>query len=206
MKLQGMVMPGYRVYEYMLILNPHEDLLNRITSLRDEFNKEFQVEKGLGGKPNLGIAQFMQYEMKEQAIVKKLHLIAMGYPPFKVELKDYGSFPSHTVYINVTSKLPVQNLVKEIKTETQALMKLNNETKPHFFQEPHITIAMKLKPWQYEKGWLAYSHKNFTSRFIGDSMLLLKRQQGEKGWQISERFDFQNLPVSISAKQGDLFS
>ena len=28
-------------------------------------------------------------------------------------------FPSHTIYINITSKVPVQNLVKQIRSETQ---------------------------------------------------------------------------------------
>ena len=76
----------------------------------------------------------------------------MGYHPFKVELKDFGSFPSHTIYINVTSKLPIQNLVKRSAQDAQRLMKLNDENKPHFIMEPYIAIGRKLKPWQYEKG------------------------------------------------------
>jgi 2'-5' RNA ligase len=127
----------------------------------------------------------------------------LGYPPFKVELKDFGSFPSHTIYINVTSKVPVQGLVKEIRSEAQRLMKLNDENKPHFILEPHLTIARKLKPWQYEKGWLEYSNKNFTGRFIADSMALLKRPVGEMKYTTVMRFALQNLPVST--KQGELF-
>jgi len=205
MKLQGQTLPGYRIYEYMLILNPHEDLRDRIAQIRKEFNDEFMVEKGLGSAPNLGIVNFMQYAFKEESIIKRLKRIAMTYTPFKVELKDFGSFPTHTIYLNVISKLQVQDLVKEVRTQTQALMKLNNETKPHFFQEPHITVAMKLKPWQYEKGWLEYSNKQFTSRFIADAMLLLKRPEGEKSWQIAARLEFQNLHIPVT-KQGELFS
>lgn len=69
--------------------------------------------------------------------------------------------------------------------------------------EPHLTIARKLQPWQYEKGWLEFSHKYFTGRFIADAMLLLKRPVGEMKYEIVKRFEFQNLPVST--KQGDLF-
>jgi 2'-5' RNA ligase len=126
----------------------------------------------------------------------------MGYYAFKVELKDFGSFPSHTIYINVTTKEPVRNLVKQMRP-FQQLMKLNNDNKPHFIDEPHLTIARKLLPWQYEKGWLEYSHKHFTGRFIADSMLLLRRQVGDKPYQILQRFEFMNLPVNT--KQGDLF-
>jgi 2'-5' RNA ligase len=123
-------------------------------------------------------------------------------------LKNFGSFPSHTIYIAVTSKIPVQNLVKEIRSEGQRLMKLNEDNKPHFIIEPHLTIARKLVPWQYEKGWLEYSHKHFTGRFIADSMVLLKRPAVESDsyrtkYHIAERFSFQNLPVTT--KQGELF-
>jgi hypothetical protein len=99
--------------------------------------------------------------------------------------------------------MPVQNLVKEIRSQAQRLMKLNDDNKPHFIMEPHIPIARKLLPWQYEKGWLEYSNKHFTGRFIADGMLLLKRPVGEMKYQIVERFQFQNLPVVT--KQGELF-
>ena len=100
----------------------------------------------------------------------------MGYHPVKIELKDYGSFPSHTIYINITSKVADTESGKTDPTETQQLMKLNDDNKPHFIMEPHLTIARKLLPWQYEKGWLEYSHRHFTGRFIADAMLLLKRR------------------------------
>jgi hypothetical protein len=83
-------------------------------------------------------------------------------------------------------------------------MKLDKDNKPHFIDEPNLIIARKLLPWQFEKGWQEYSHKSFTGRFIADSMLLLKRRQGDKAWQIAERFAFQNLPVAI--RQGELFA
>jgi 2'-5' RNA ligase len=139
----------------------------------------------------------------EERIVQRLRAIAMGYCPFKVELKDFGSFPSHTIFINVISKLPIRQLVAEVR-DVQRLMKLNKDHRPHFIDEPHLTIARKLQPWQYEKGWLEYSRKSFTGRFIADSMLLLKRREGGKAWQIAERFAFQNLPVTT--RQGELFA
>lgn len=204
MKVTGDTLPGYRVYEYMLILNPHEELRERIASLRERFNKDYQVAAGLRATPNLALVNFMQYEMMEERILQKLRLIGLGFPPFKVELKDFGSYPSHTIYLQVTSKLPIEKLVKEVKTETQALMKLNRDTKPHFLQEPHFTIGMKLKPWQYEKAWVEYSHKSFSGRFIADAMLLLKRLPGER-WQIAERIELQNMAVPAEATQGSLF-
>jgi 2'-5' RNA ligase len=203
MEIMGDTLPGYKICEYLLVLNPHEDLAQKIAAIRSEFNTEFKVDQKVGARPNLAIARFMQYEMMEERIVNRLNTVAMGHYPFKVELKDFGSFPSHTIYINVTSKLPVQELTKAVRAETQRLMKLNDDNKPYFIMEPHIIVSMKLKPWQYEAGWLKYSHKNFTGRFIADSLLLLKRPHGEKSWQIRKRFELLNMPVNT--KQGELF-
>lgn len=203
MKLTETALPGYKVCEYLLVLHPHEELWNRIVKIKQEFAEKYESDHARWGKPHITLVNFLQHEMTEPRIINRLKLIAMAFPPVKIELKGFSSFPSHTIYINITSKLPVQSLVKNIRTETQRLMKLNEDNKPHFILEPHLTIARKLQPWQYEKGWLEYSHKHFTGRFIANDMLLLKRAVGEVKYEIVQRFAFENLPVSTV--QGDLF-
>jgi 2'-5' RNA ligase len=200
--------PGYKIYEYLLVLNPHEELRNRIMGVKNAFYEKYKAVNTRWGEPHITLVNFVQYEMLEERILNRLNVIAMGFHPIKIELKDFGSFPSHSIYINITSKMPIQGLVKTIRTEMQRLMTPiaiggKNDNKPHFILEPHLTIARKLKPWQYEQGWLEYSHKHFTGRFIADSMLLLKRPVGELKYQIAKRFEFQNLPVTT--KQGELF-
>jgi len=161
--------------EYQLILSPHEELANKIRQIRTTFNEAFQMTPALSGKPNLTLLRFTQLALMEERIVQRLRSIAMGFCPFKVELKDFGSLPTHSIFIQVTSKLPIRNLVKEVR-EAQRLMKLDKEHKPHFIDEPNLLIARNLLPWQYEKGWLEYSNKSFAGRFIADGMLLLRRR------------------------------
>lgn len=197
------LLPGYKVNEYLLVLSPHKELWERVMKVKEEFAEKFQSDHARWGKPHVTLVNFVQYAMMEERLVNRLKNVAMGFYPFKIELKDFGSFPSHTIFINVVTKIPVQDLVKTIRHETQRLMKLNDDNKPHFILEPHLTIARKLQPWQYEKGWLEYSHKNFTGRFIADSMVLLKRRVGEMKYQTVNRFEFQNMPVMT--KQGELF-
>jgi 2'-5' RNA ligase len=202
MKINIQSIPGCRINEYMLVLNPHEELRNKIAKVRNEFSEKYKNSAALTGKPHLALVRFTQLEMMEERIVNRLKVVGMGFQPFRVSLKDYGTFPSHTLFINVTTKLPINNLVREVR-EAQRLMKLDNEHKPHFIDEPFIAIGRRLLPWQYEKGWLEYSHRQFTGSFIADNMLLLKRRLGDKSWQIAQRFDFMNLPVTT--KQGELF-
>ncbi|PWU02017.1 MAG: hypothetical protein C5B52_06180 [Bacteroidetes bacterium] len=201
MKSQNQTIPGYKINEYLLVLTPGQDLEHKISAIKKEFSETYKSNFAIGGRPQITLARFTQLEMMEERILLRLQAIAMGSYPIKMELRDYGSFPSHTIYINVTTKLPVRNLVKKVK-EVQRLMKLDNDHKPHFIDEPYIVIARKLLPWQYEKGWLEFSNRHFTGRFISDGMLLLKRKMGELAYQVVQRLEFKNLPVNT--KQGEI--
>src|SRR5262245_51666916 len=119
MQLSGTTIPGYKVYEYLLVLSPHEALKEKIMQVKQQFYDEYKASSALYARPHVTLANFLQYGMKEERIISRLSKISMGYHPIKVELKDYGSFPTHTIYINVTSKLPIQGLVKTIRAETQ---------------------------------------------------------------------------------------
>lgn len=198
---KNLSLPGYRMCEYLLVLEPHEDLRNKIAQIKKEFAAKFEAPSAEWGKPHLALAKFSQLQLMEDRIANRLKMIAMAMPAFKVELKDFGSFPSHTIYINVETKVAIQLLTKHLKT-AQSLMK-TKDVKPHFMENAHFTIARRLLPWQYEKGWLEYSHRHFTGKFIAESMLLLKRPEGMKGYQKVQRFEFMNMPVVTT--QGQLF-
>jgi 2'-5' RNA ligase len=195
-------MPGYRLNEYMLVLSPHEELRKKIMGIRSAFSEKYKCPQAIWGKPHLMLARFTQYEMMEERVMHRLKTVAMAFHPIKVELKDFGFYPSHSIFINVLSREPIKELIREIR-EAQRLLKPDNEHKPYFTDDPHMMISQKLLPWQYENGWLEYSHRHFTGRFIAEDMLLLKRKPGGKAWQIIDRLAFQNLPVAI--QQGELF-
>lgn len=195
--------PGYVYNEYLLVISPPPVLLEKIKKVKHEFYEKYQAENALWGRPHIALINFIQFEMMEERIVNRLKTIGMGYMPFKVELKNFGSFPSHTIYINIESQLPVKNLIKALRP-AQPLLKLNKDNKPHYMDMPHIMIAGKLLPWQYEKGWPEYQHKHFTGRFIADGMLLIKRKVGIQKYQLVQRFEFMNMPVDTT--QGALFA
>lgn len=195
---------GRKVYaaEYMVVLQPHEDLYNKIMKLKHEFAEKYDNTMAAALKPHISIVRFLQYEMKEHQVHNRLKMLAMALPAFKVDLDSFGSFPSHTIYINLETQEPVKAITKKLRT-AQSLMTINKENKPHFLNEPHIAIARKLLPWQYEKGWLEYSNRHFHGSFIADKLLFMKRAHGTKAWQIIDRLGMMNLPVET--KQGDLF-
>ncbi|MDB5249585.1 MAG: hypothetical protein JWQ40_3979 [Segetibacter sp.] len=201
MKDEMLALPGYRICEYLLVLQPHEELLNKVMQFKKEFAEKYEAPSAAFGKPQITVARFSQLQMMEERICNRLKMIGMAMPAFKVELKDFGSFPSHTIYINVDTKVATRLLIKHLKTAQQLLK--TKEQKPYFIEEPHLTIARQLLPWQFEKGWLEYSNRHFTGRFIANSMVLLRRPEGAKSYQPVKRFEFLNMPVVT--RQGVLF-
>jgi len=201
MKTDILSLPGYRMCEYLLVLQPREELRNKIASIKKEFAQKFEAPSAEWGKPHIALVKFSQLQMMEERIANRLKMVAMAMPAFKVELRDFGSFPTHTIYINVETKVAIQMLIKHLKT-AQSLMK-TKEVKPHFTENFYLPVARQLLPSQYEKGWLEYSHRHFTGRFIAGSMLLLRKPEGGKGYQAVEKFEFMNMPVVTT--QGQLF-
>ena len=194
-------MPGHRQVEYTIILNPSESLREKIIKVRNDIHSKYHTIP-LSGKPNIKLAKFLCYEMMEEKLIDHLKMVAMGMPAFKATLKDYGSFPSHTLFINVTAKIPLQMLMKDLRTARRLIK--SSDPEPYFTNEFYIPIAIKLSEDQYEKVFEEYRHRQFTGSFIADSMLLLKRRAGDKNYQIAELLEFMNLPVSV--KQGELFA
>ena len=179
------------MYEYRIIIQPHEDLCEKINAIKRSFAESYQLPVYRYAKPDITLVRFTQYEMPEERIMLRLQNIATNYASFTIELKDFSSFPTHSIFINVASKTNIVALVKEIKS-IQKWMKPDDEHKPHYITEPFITIAAKLLPWQYEKAWVEFSNTNFTAMFMTNEILLLKRKQGETKYKTVKRFQFLN--------------
>ena len=107
-------MPGYRLNEYMLVLTPHEELRKKIIGVKKEFAETYKCPQALWTKPHLMLARFTQYEMMEERVLNRLKVIAMAFHAIKIELKDFGSYPSHSIFINVVSREPIKALISKI--------------------------------------------------------------------------------------------
>jgi hypothetical protein len=194
-------MPGYRLYEYLLLLDPHEELRNRIERNRKELVERYHLQQPPTGRPNVSLVRFSATQMMEEKIIHRLQLIAMEEKPFVVELKDYGSYPMHAIFIRIANQPRVLELIKDLK-QARRLMKTAGED-PHFLLDPQIPLAGRIPKEKYLEAMKEYLHKKFTGRFLADAFLLLKRAKNEKRYQVVKRFDFECIPVATA--QGVLF-
>ena len=114
--------------EYLLVLQPHKVLWDEIKSIKEKFAADYNCEQAKKGLPHITLAVFKQFPATENRIVQSLRNNARMLSPFKIEMKNFGSFPSHTIYINIVSKVPIMNVVKTLRQNAQKFMKIDKET------------------------------------------------------------------------------
>jgi 2'-5' RNA ligase len=205
MKNTKVRLPGsMQLNEYLLVLQPPPDIDGKVKAIRNYFADTYDHAPSRSGRPHFTLVKFRHHAMQEDRLRRKFERIAGMQQPFLMELRDYGSFPSHTIYIQVSVKEAFRELVKELRTETQRMMKTDKDNKPHFILEPHLTIARKLKPWQYEKGWLEFQQLDFSAKFIASSFCWLRRSEEGMPYQVIGNFSFRSQPVE--ATQATLFT
>lgn len=191
------------VNDYLLVIQPSNDVKEKTNTIKKQFAEKYECPQALHSKPHITLLRFMQYSMNERNIIHKMQLCINKHSSFMVLLNGFGSFPTHTIYVNVETKNNIVDVVKSLKP-TQAFLKYDKEHKPHFITTPHLTIARKLQPWQYEKGWLELSNTPFTASFMVSNILLLKRNIEQKHYTVAATFELLGKK-EIIAEQVSLF-
>ena len=62
-------MPGYKINEYLLVLNPHEALRDKIMEIKRYFFETYKNPSAVYGKPHITLVNFVQYQMMEERLV-----------------------------------------------------------------------------------------------------------------------------------------
>lgn len=196
---------GYSKCTYLLIIKPDEELEAEITGIKTAFAEKFDCSAARFSKPHITLMHFLQFEIMESQIVRKLHKFSEMAFPIDIDLQGFGSFPDHTIYLNIKTKEPLVEMVRKIRSEMQPLLKGDKEHKPHFATNPHITIARRLLPWQYEKGWMEWGSERFASTFTAGSMTLLKKITDAQPYEVVADFPFLSRTAAVQFTQGLLF-
>jgi 2'-5' RNA ligase len=200
MKLKGTTIPGIAIYEYFLMITIPDRIQEMVLRLREEFSEQFKNDYSIKGRPGVALAHFLQYEMKQAGILTRLQTIASLTQPFDICLGGFGSFPTHSIFIEPTIHAAVYELVSVINKDVKRSLQLNAETKPMIILHPHVGIVRKLSPQLYERSWPGYQHRSFDETFHTKDMILLRRPLGTKTWQRVYTLEFQGLkPPSVQA-------
>lgn len=192
------------LFEYLLVISPYGDLWDEIRKIKKEFARKYNFPLAYSTKPHITLANFVQMPHMKEKLQFELHKIAATQPAFEIDLQDYGSFPSRTIYINVTSKDPIIDLIEALKSAKHLMTPPIKKYGPHFTSIPHLTIARSMQEWRYEKAWFDYQYKSFSGRFTASHITLLRKHVSEKEYDLVGTYELLGQD-SNRLKQGMLF-
>ena len=200
--MPDLTMPHAAEVDYLLVLMPHKDLFDKIMRIKQDFAGAYHTPLARATEPQLPLARFTALAAREKPLLNRLENIFSAVAPFPVELRNFGALPSHTIYFRVATRQPVDELVKTVR-EIKPLVINTKERSPYFFEEHHITLCHKLKPWQFEEAWRRFEGLDFTGRFMATHAHLMRRLPGEKYYSTATA-----LPLlgKTAVQQGALFS
>lgn len=194
--------PGMPVNQYMLIVKPSENLLERTKRIQTKWAETEGLQNRQLQSGYLLLARFSQFNAQEERLLRILHYAAMETAPYRINIEGFFGLPEHSIGLKISNPAPVKVINRSIQSYLKGL-KLPGE-RPYFNQYPAIGMATKLEAGQYRAIWNSYGSRHFSAFFIAGHFLVLRKRAQDKGWSILERFGFENIPVQ--SKQGVLFA
>ena len=185
--------------QYLFVVEPHAELADEIHKIRVAFAEKYNCKAAL--KPPMHITLIPTYWAvpRTEAKLFQLDEWAATLQPFRLRLKDFGTFPGNgVVFIDVERNPELialhkgLSIVKDILPSGtfRAIGSLN----------PHITIGYRdIPPELYEQAANEYLQKTFSAEFAVDAFHLWKHNG--KRWETLHSYKMKGLPT-----KGELFS
>ncbi|HVK96564.1 MAG TPA: 2'-5' RNA ligase family protein [Flavisolibacter sp.] len=192
----------YSIHEYRLVVPIAQEMVNTIKMLRKTLHAKSGVVLPFQLQPSLTLLRFHAFEQMEAKVMEVIQRSVLETKPFLVELENFAAYPSHTIYINVRTRSPFNELCKSLKKWKRHFNIPQHE--PHFINEPHLILAQMLQQKQFSSMWRICENSEFTGKFIADHLMLYKRGAANKRYEVFRRMDFMQLPMNL--KQSTLFS
>ena len=186
-------------FEYQMVLELPADLCRKIERVRVQLSEKYCIQQPPTGRPNVSLVRFKAHEMMEKKIINKLRQVVFKEKPFTVRLRDYGSYPMHALFIEIENQARVLELIKQLKQARQ-LMKVGLD-EPHFLIDPQMVLAGRLASDKFIDIMNEYEHKRFAADFLADSLLLLRKSEKKKRYEVVKHFEFEDSHVRILQKQ-----
>ncbi|MFP8489555.1 RNA 2',3'-cyclic phosphodiesterase [Gracilimonas sp. Q87] len=177
---------------YFIALIPPDSLREQIQQIKLEVAEKFQSSHSLNAPPHITlISPFRVSDEHTSRLHSILEVYAQGHRPFKIQLKDFATFPPRVIFIDVKISEALQqfqqNLEKMIRAEDA--FGYNYQKRPY---HPHITLAFKdLSKENFYKAWDEFKDRNMAKTFLADHIYLLKHN-GEL-WEIFRTYPLNKL-------------
>lgn len=154
------------------------------------FQQKFNSKAALRSPPHITLHMPFEWKnKKEEALIDSLTSFSKQCSPFKIELKDFGSFPRRVIYIQVIDNPQLTDLQKRLSLHCKTKLNLFNANRKDQVYHPHLTVAFRdLKKSIFPDAWKTVEQEPFRHAFNCDNLCLLKHNG--KNWNIHTQLSF----------------
>lgn len=167
-----------RVWEYLLIVSPPEEIKHSIGKIKQEVGLKYGSSHALHSSVHISLIKFLLVKRYEGNLLTRLFSFCVNTLPFEVTLNNFDVFPRHTLYINVQGNEGLKKLQSGLMVLLMNLVSVRKrymkENKKHY-----MTIARNLNPAQFESVSDEYRSKQINASFRAKNVVVLKRPYDE---------------------------
>jgi len=175
---------------FLVCLIPPVSIVEDVDVIRNEIADQFNVHESLKRPAHITLYNPVKLSSQEQEEIffNKLDEVAFA-SPFTQVLKNFSSFPPHTVFIDVEHSDGIMNLQAEINKALKSLPFLEKTSQPKF--NPHLTVAFKdVKLTVFPLIMDEYKERKFKRSFEVSGFSVYKHI--DKRWQPFKECAFKN--------------
>src|SRR5207245_3750764 len=89
----------YGVWEYLLVLNPSLEVIEKINEEKERFRSTYQDRAAIIGKPHITITTFLATDEMRPTLIRWIQNICNAHSRFQVLLRNFGGVVPETIYL-----------------------------------------------------------------------------------------------------------
>ena len=189
-------MPGFFYIEgmekkkglYFIGIVPPSPIREDAQALKQHFQEHYHSAAALRSPPHITLHMPFVFPLeKEDALGKKLNIFFASFPPFEIQLDNFGCFPPKVIFLQVAESKSLRFLFSSLHQYFKEKLNIFNAAYHNLPFHPHLTLAFRdLKKLQFKNAWESFSKKTYRASFKVVKVSLLKHDGKE--WKIYQEF------------------
>lgn len=177
---------------YMLTLPLPDRLEEKLLQFRKEVAQRYGSVAALKPMGHMSLLENFVYDDRDlPQLQEKLEGVFDYTTPFRVELENFGAFPSHTIFVAISDFFPFMRLRNSLYRQLSQESPSVSITSARPSATPHITVAYRdLTPEAFDLAWSDFCQRAFADAFTATGAHLMEHR-GK--WRTVRVFPFRNF-------------
>ena len=173
---------------YFIAIIPPQEISTEIQRIKETIYEKYNSKASLNAPPHITLHMPFDWKLhKQELLIQKLDLFSTSIERFEIQLSGFNCFEPRVIYVGVAENEILENMQQDLFRFCKKDLNLFNAHYKQLPFHPHITLAFRdLKKPMFYKAWQEFENKTYSSRFILESIVLLKHNG--KQWEVLKEF------------------